>query len=113
MKRIRVLLADDHALIRAGVRSLLEKVPEVEVLAEASDAREALALLERLRPDVVIMDLAMPNMNGLEGAARVAREHPGVRVLILSMHTDEEHVLQAIRAGATGYLPKEAVPTEL
>lgn len=109
----RVLLVDDHALVRAGLRSLLEKLPEVEVVAEAVNAREALALMRKLRPDVVLMDLAMPGLNGLEGTAGVARDYPGVRVLVLSMHADEEHVRQALRAGAAGYLVKDAVPTEL
>lgn len=113
MKPIRVLLADDHALLRAGVRSLLEKLPGVEVIGEAVNAREALALMEKQRPDVVLMDLAMPGLNGIEGTAQAAARCPGVRILILSMHTDEEHVLQALRAGAAGYLVKDAVPAEL
>jgi len=113
MKTVRVLLADDHALVRAGIRSLLEKLPGVEVVAEAADAREALALMERHSPDVALMDLMMPGMNGLEGTVRAAAEQPRVRVLILSMHRDEEHVLGALRAGAAGYLVKDAVPGEL
>jgi DNA-binding NarL/FixJ family response regulator len=110
---IRVLLADDHALVRAGVRSLLEKLSGVEVIGEAVDAREALTLMERHRPDVVLMDLSMPGLNGLEGTARAVKDYPNTRVLILSMHADEEHVLQALRVGASGYLVKDAVPTEL
>lgn len=110
MRLIRVLLTDDQALVRAGIRSLLEKLSGVEVIAEAADAREALVVLKKLRPDLVLMDL---NMNGLEGTAKMAKEHPGIRVLILSAHTDEEHVLQALRVGAAGYLVKDAVPTEL
>jgi DNA-binding NarL/FixJ family response regulator len=113
MKPIRVVLADDHALVRAGIRSLLEKLAGVEVVAEAGDAREALAALDRHRPQVVILDLSMPGLNGLEGTVRAVRDYPQVRILILSMHADEEHVLQALRAGATGYLVKDAVPTEL
>ena len=113
MRPIRVLLADDHALLRAGIRSLLERLPGIEVIAEAVNAREALALMERQRPDVVLMDLTMPGLNGLEGTAQAARKCPGARTLILSMHTDEEHVLQALRAGASGYLVKDAVPAEL
>src|SRR5205823_3162447 len=113
VKTIRVLLADDHALVRAGVRSLLERLPGIEVVAEAVNAREALALMEKHRPDVTVMDWMMPGLNGLEGTARAASEHPRVRVLMLSMHADEEHVLQALRAGAAGYLVKDAVPAEL
>src|SRR5262245_17501072 len=113
MRPIRVLLTDDHALLRAGVRSLLEKLPGIEVIAEAVNAREALALMERQRPDVVLMDLAMPGLNGIEGTAQASRKCPGARILVLSMHTDEEHVLQALRAGASGYLVKDAVPAEL
>ena len=113
MRPVRVLLADDHALLRAGVRALLEKLPGIEVIAEAGNAREALALMEKQPPDVVLMDLAMPELGGIEGAAQAAKKHPGVRILILSMHTDEEHVLRALRAGAAGYLVKDAVPAEL
>src|SRR5688572_17901638 len=100
MRPIRVLLADDHALVRAGVRSLLEKMSGVEVVAEAADTREALASVEGQRPDVVLMDLSMPGLNGLEGTARIAKGWPEVRVLILSAHADEEHALGALRAGA-------------
>jgi DNA-binding NarL/FixJ family response regulator len=113
MKPIRVLLADDHALIRAGVRSLLEKMPGIEVIGEAVNAREALARMDSQRPDVVLMDLAMPGLNGIDGTAQVAKKYPGVRVVILSMHSDEEHVRQALQAGAAGYLVKDAVPAEL
>src|SRR5262245_3379611 len=113
MRPIRVLLVEDHALVRAGTRLLLQNLPGVEVVAEASDARDALEVLGEHRPDVVLMDMMMPNLNGLEGTARVVRDHPGVRVLILSMHADEEHVLQALRAGAAGYLVKDAAPAEL
>jgi DNA-binding NarL/FixJ family response regulator len=109
----RVLLADDHALVRAGVRSLLSTVAGVEVVAEASTGVEALALVERLRPDVVLMDIAMPGLNGLDAAARVVKEHPGTRVIMLSMHASEEYALQALRAGATGYLLKDADLLEL
>ncbi len=113
MKTIRVLLADDHVLVRAGIRSLLEKLTAIQVVAEVGNARDALDLVEQHHPDVLVMDLAMPELNGLEGTARVARKHPAVRVLVLSMHTDAEHVVQALRAGAAGYLVKDAVPAEL
>jgi len=113
MKPIRVVLADDHALVRAGFRSLLETLPGIEVIAEAGDGREALQLTLTHHPDVVLMDIAMPGMNGLEVTARVAKQAPNVRVIILSMHADEEYVWQALRAGAGGYLLKEASMAEL
>ena len=109
----RVLLADDHALVRAGVRSLLATVAGLEVVAEASTGAEAVALVDRLHPDVVLMDIAMPGGNGLDAAARIVREHPETRVIMLSMHASEEYALQALRAGATGYLLKDADLLEL
>lgn len=113
MKPIRVLLAEDHALVRAGFRALLEHVPGVRVVAEAGDGRQALRLIEQHRPDIVLMDVAMPGLNGLEAAARVAEGLPHVRVIILSMHANEEYVLQALRAGAAGYVLKDADSAEL
>jgi DNA-binding NarL/FixJ family response regulator len=113
MKKIRVLLADDHGLVRAGFRSLLEKIPSVEVVAEACDGREALALLKTHRPDVVLMDIAMPSLNGLEAVAHASKEFSNTRVIILSMHTNEEYVVQALRAGASGYVIKDAAVSEL
>ncbi len=113
MKPIRALLADDHQLVRAGLRLLLEGLSGVEVVAEASDGREALRLIEAHRPDVVLMDVVMPGMNGLEAAARVARDFPGVRVVMLSVNATEEYVLQALQAGAAGYLLKNISPAEL
>ncbi|SRR5690606_20570269 len=110
---IRVLLADDHALVRAGMRSLLGAMPQVEVVAEAASGEEALQLAERENPDVVLMDIAMKGMTGLEAAARMRERTPGVRVVILSMHAGEEYVLQALRAGAVGYLLKDAATGEL
>jgi len=113
MKPIRVVLADDHALVRAGFRSLIEALPGIEVIAETGDGRQALQLTLTHHPDVVLMDIAMPGMNGLEVTARVAKQAPNVRVIILSMHADEEYVWQALRAGAGGYLLKEASMAEL
>jgi len=110
---IRVVLADDHALVRAGMRSLLGGMAQVEVVGEASSGEEALVLAERERPDVVLMDIAMKGITGLEAAARIRDQHPGVRVIILSMHSGEEYVLQALRAGAIGYLLKDAATGEL
>jgi DNA-binding NarL/FixJ family response regulator len=113
IKPIRVLLADDHTLVRAGIRALLEKLPEVTVAGEASDGREVLNLVKMHRPDVVLMDITMPGLNGLEAAARMAREFPDVRVIILSMHNNEEYVWRALKAGAAGYLLKKAATAEL
>ncbi len=110
---IRVLLADDHALVRAGIRSLLNAMNEVEVVAEASSGEEAIELAASSRPDVVLMDIAMKGITGLEAAARMRGRNPEVRVVILSMHSGEEYVLQALRAGAAGYLLKDAATGEL
>jgi DNA-binding NarL/FixJ family response regulator len=110
---IRILLVDDHKLFRAGIRSLLQTVGGVEVVAEAGDGREGLRLIEAHRPDVVLMDIMMPGLNGLDAAARVARVCPATRVIMLSMNAGEDSVLQTLRAGATGYLVKTADPAEL
>src|ERR1039458_2157498 len=112
-KSIRVLLADDHTLVRAGIRALLEKLPGVEVVGEADDGRAALKLVKLYRPDVVLMDISMPGLNGLEAAVRMAKEFPDVRVIILSMHQNEEYVWRALKAGAAGYLLKKAATAEL
>jgi len=110
---IRVVLADDHTLVRAGIRALLEKLPDVHVVAEASDGREAVHLVTTTQPDVVLMDIAMPGLNGLEATRRLVKEFPAIRVLILSMHKNEEYVWQTLRAGAVGYLLKDADLAEL
>src|SRR5258708_24175481 len=113
MNRVRILLADDHTLMRAGIRSLLEKIPGVEVVGEAADGREALGLIKTRLPNVVLMDIAMSGLNGLDATARVVKEFPQVRVIILSMHANEEYVLQTLRTGASGYLLKDAATAEL
>jgi DNA-binding NarL/FixJ family response regulator len=113
IKPVRVILADDHTLVRAGIRALLEKLPEVKVLGEASNGREALELVKTHKPDVVLMDITMPGLNGLEAAARMAKEFPDVRVIILSMHNNEEYYWRALKAGAAGYLLKKAATAEL
>jgi len=113
MARLRVLLVDDHALVRAGIRSLLQELPDVEVVAEASDGAQALQIVQRGQPDVVLMDIAMKGMNGLEAAAKLRERQPGVKVVILSMHTSEEYVLLALRAGAAAYLIKDSATAEL
>jgi DNA-binding NarL/FixJ family response regulator len=113
MTPIRILLADDHMLVRAGFRALLASMPDIQVVAEASDGQQALELIAEHRPHVVLMDIAMPGLNGLEAVCRVSDTYPQVRVIILSMHANEEYVLRALRAGAAGYLLKDALPEEL
>jgi DNA-binding NarL/FixJ family response regulator len=110
---LTLILADDHALVRAGIRTLLEKLDGVQIVAEAGDGKQTLVLVEEHLPNVVIMDISMPGLNGLETTTRIAREHPRTKVLILSMHTSEEYVLLALRAGAIGYLLKDAATIEL
>ncbi len=113
MTSMRVVLADDHTLFRAGLRALLEQLPDVQVVAEARDGREAVHMVETHHPDLVLMDIAMPGLNGLEATRRLVKEFPAIRVLILSMHKSEEYVWQALRAGAAGYLLKDADLAEL
>jgi DNA-binding NarL/FixJ family response regulator len=113
MSTMRVLLADDHTLVRAGIRSLLEAVPGVEVVAETGDGREALELVAKTRPDIALLDIGMPGLNGLEVAKRISRESPRTRIVILSMHADANYVNQALRAGVSGYLLKGAAVSEL
>jgi RNA polymerase sigma factor (sigma-70 family) len=111
-KTIRVLLADDHTLVRTGIRSLLQDLG-IQVVAEAGSGREALRLIEEHRPDVVLMDITMPDLNGLEVTARVTKEFPDVRVIMLSMHANERYAVRALRIGAAGYLIKDASAAEL
>ncbi len=113
VKHIHVILADDHTLVRAGIRALLEKLPAVTVIGEAGDGREVLNLVKAHPPDVVLLDIAMPGLNGLEAAERMARDFPAVRTIILSMHSHEEYVLRALKAGVAGYLLKKAATAEL
>ncbi len=113
MKKIRVLLADDHTLVRAGLRLLLEREAGVHIVGEASDGHEALQLSKTSQPDIILMDLSMPRLNGLEATARVTRACPQTRVIILSMYDTPDYVVQALRAGAAGYLLKDAATAEL
>jgi DNA-binding NarL/FixJ family response regulator len=110
---IRVLLADDHPIVRAGIRTELERLPEVKVIGEVSDGREAIDFVRAHSPDIVFMDISMKGLNGLEATARIAKEFPDVRVIILSMHQNEQYFWQALKAGAAGYLLKKAATTEL
>jgi DNA-binding NarL/FixJ family response regulator len=110
---IRVVLADDHVLIRAGLRALLHSLPNIEVIGEASDGHEAIDVIAKHQPDVVIMDIGMPGLNGVDSARRIVKQVPGTRIIILSMHANEEYVGRALEAGAMGYLLKGAEPAEL
>jgi DNA-binding NarL/FixJ family response regulator len=110
---IRVLLVDDHPIVRAGIRGELRRLPDVELVGEAGGGREAVDLVRVQRPHVVFMDISMPGLNGLEATERIVREFPGVRVIILSRHENEEYFWHALKAGATGYLLKKAAVNEL
>ena len=113
MTRIRVLIADDHAIIRDGIRALLQLSDDMEVIGEAADGREAVALTRKLRPDVVLMDIAMPGLGGLEATIEIKREQPEVKVLVLSQYEDREYVRRFLKAGVSGYLLKKAAGAEL
>lgn len=113
MSPIRVVIADDHGIVRAGIRALLQNLSGVTVVGEASNGREVLGLVDRLRPDIVLLDIAMPELSGLEAAARIKRDYENVRVIMLSMHPDREYVLRALRAGASGYMIKGGRGEEL
>ncbi|MFJ9449309.1 MULTISPECIES: response regulator [unclassified Herbaspirillum] len=109
----RIVLADDHALVRSGIKSLLTAMPGIEVVGEADDGNAAIELTEKLKPDVVIMDIAMKGMNGLEAVRRLRADHPTTKFLMLSMYGSEEYVMQALNAGANGYLFKDSAAYEL
>jgi two-component system response regulator DegU len=113
MATIRVLLVDDHAVLRDGLRSLLSLQEDIEVVAEAGDGQEAIVCAGQYRPDVVVMDIAMPHMNGLEATRQILARYPGTRVLVLSQHDDERYVLPCCQVGASGYLLKSAAADEL
>lgn len=113
MEPLKVIVADDHRLVRAGIRSLLEEIPELEVIGEAGNGRELLELLAKFQPDLVLADISMPEMNGLEATMAIASQYPDVKVIILSMYASEEYVWRAFEAGAGGYLLKDAAPVEL
>lgn len=102
-----VLLADDHGIVRTGLRLLFERIPGTQVIGEATDGRQAVALASQLRPDIVIMDVGMPSLNGLEATAQIVKDNPSTGVIMLSMHADESYVLKALDAGAKGYLLKD------
>jgi DNA-binding NarL/FixJ family response regulator len=111
--KIRVLLADDHAMMRDGLQALLQTAADIEVVGSVGNGREALARTISLKPDVVIMDVTMPDMNGIEAASLMREKHPQIRIVMLSMHSSSEHVYRALKAGAAGYLLKESAGEEI
>src|SRR5687767_4296582 len=111
--RVRILLADDHTLVRHGLRKVIEERPDWEVVAEAGDGREAVRLAEQLHPDLAILDVAMPLLNGVEATRQITKRLPGTRVLVLSMYADEAYVTQMVQAGASGYLLKDSADVDL
>jgi DNA-binding NarL/FixJ family response regulator len=113
MDKIRVLLVDDHTILREGLKALLNLCDDIEVVAEAADGRNALAYVHRHKPDVVVMDMAMPGMGGLEATRRMVEETPQIKILVLSQHDDERYILPVLRAGAMGYVLKRAAGDEL
>ncbi len=113
MNKIKILVVDDHAVLRDGIRALLSLYDDVEIIGEAAEGKEAVDKAQELRPDVVLMDIAMPEMDGLEATRRIVKRNPKMKVLILTQFDSREHVLAAIKAGATGYVPKKALGLEL
>jgi len=113
MEKIRVLLADDHAVLRAGLKTLFHAQPDIEVVAEAADGEETVRKSLEVAPDIVLMDITMPGMSGLEATREIKRQNPTIKVLVLTMHEDEGYLRQMLRAGASGYVPKKAADTEL
>jgi len=113
MKKIKVLIVDDHTLVRQGIRSLLALAADIEIVGEAADGREAIEKVRQLAPDIVLMDLAMPNMGGLEATRRIRREFPATKVLAVTQYDDSEYVIPIIKAGARGFVTKMASPLEL
>lgn len=107
------MLADDHKLMRSGLRVLLEQQADLTVVGEASDGREAVAIVASQKPDVLVMDIGMPSLNGIEAAAQIAQSHPEISIVMLSMHSDESYVLRALKAGAKGYLLKDSAEADL
>ena len=113
MTKIRILLADDHTVIRLGLKLLLERQADFVVVGEAEDGRKAIQLAESLQPDVIVMDVAMPNLNGIEATRQITTALPKVAVVVLSMHSDESYVMRALKAGAKGYLLKDSAEADL
>jgi two-component system response regulator NreC len=110
---IRIVLADDHSVMRSGLRALLQQYPGLQVVGEANDGREALELVESLKPDVAVLDVTMPNLNGIDAARQIVAKQLGTAIIVLSMHSDESYVLRAMKAGVHGYLLKESAEIDL
>jgi len=113
MSKIRILVADDHGIIRKGLRFLLDRQPEMEVVGEAAEGSEAVRLTQELAPDVVIMDVAMPRLNGIDAVAQILKNNPNIGIVMLSMYADEDYLVRALSAGAKGYLLKDSAETDL
>lgn len=113
MNKIRIILADDHTVIRSGLRLLLERQPDMAIVGEAEDGRQTVELAEKENPDVAVIDIAMPNLNGIEAARQIAGKNPKISIVILSMHSDESYVMRALKAGARAYLLKDSAEEDL
>jgi len=111
--KIRILLADDHTILRAGLKMMLNAQPDMEIVGEAQDGRQSMQEAQRLQPDIILMDITMPDMNGIEATKQIKKLLPEIKILILTMHEHDEYIFQALRAGASGYMLKEAADTEL
>ena len=111
--KIRILLADDHTILRAGLKMMLYAQPDMEIVGEAQDGRQSMQEAQRLQPDIILMDITMPDMNGIEATKQIKKLLPEIKILILTMHEHDEYIFQALRAGASGYMLKEAADTEL
>jgi len=110
---IRIVLADDHTIMRSGLRAVLDRYADMQVVGEAADGRQAIQCVEQNHPDVIVMDVAMPNLNGIEAARQISAKHASVSIVVLSMHSDEGYVLRALKAGARGYLLKDSAEGDL
>lgn len=110
---IRIVIADDHTIMRSGLRAVLERYSDMQVVGEAGDGRQAVQSVEQFHPDVIVMDVAMPNLNGIEAARQISTKNPDISVVVLSMHSDESYVLRALKAGARGYLLKDSAENDL
>lgn len=113
MSRVKVLLVDDHTVVRQGIKALLAREPDIEVIGEADNGREALERLAELQPDVILMDISMPGLNGIEATRQMRQQYPNIKVVVLSMHTGEEYIFQVLRAGAVGYVLKQSDSMEV
>ncbi len=113
MKKIRILLVEDHTIVRKGLCSLLDSDPGIEVIGESENGIDALKKAEELQPDIIVMDIAMPGLNGLEATKQIKKRFPKIKILVLTMHENEEYILQTLQAGALGYLIKKAAPKDL